>query len=86
MPSIQELISTLQTIKHSSEELSNMAATASGALNGQANAIGALVRGSQSGQTAVQAVGVAARSLTQAAASMKTLGRTCDNYIRSAQK
>ena len=86
MPSIQELVSTLQTIKQSSEELSNIAASAGTALNGQANALGALVRGSQSGQTAVQAVGVAARSLTQAAAAMKTLGRTCDNYIRSAQK
>ena len=86
MPSIQELVSTLQTIKQSSEELSNMAASAGTALNGQANALGALVRGSQSGQTAVQAVGAAARSLTQAAAAMKTLGRTCDNYIRSAQK
>ena len=86
MPSIQELVSTLQTIKQSSEELSNMAASAGTALNGQADALGALVRGSQSGQTAVQAVGVAARSLTQAAAAMKTLGRTCDNYIRSAQK
>ena len=86
MPSIQELISALQTIKKDSEELSNMVASAGSSLNGQANAIGALVRGSQSGQTAVQAVGVASRSLTQAAASMKALGRTCDNYLRSAQK
>lgn len=86
MPSIQELIGTLQTIKQTSEELSNMASSAGHTLNSQAGAIGALVRGSESGQAAVQAVGVAARSLTQAAAAMKTLGRTCDNYMNSARK
>lgn len=86
MPSIQELIGELQSIKTSSNELSSMVAAAGGTLNTQANAIGALVRGSQSGQQAVMAVGVAARSLSQAAAAMKTLGRTCDNYLNSVQQ
>ncbi len=86
MPSIQDLINSLQSIKTKSEELSTMVAYTGAALNEQGRAIGDLLRGSLSGQDAANAIGVAARSLTQAAASMKTLCRTCDNYIRSAQK
>jgi hypothetical protein len=86
MANIQELISSLQSIKGSSDELSTMAASAGGALNTQANAIVALTRPSASGQQAAMAVGAAARSLQQAAAAMKALGRTCDNYMNSARK
>lgn len=86
MPSISELIAEIQSVKASSDELSTMVSAAGASLNTQANTIGALVRGSQSGQMAVQAVGVAARSLMNAAASIKTLGRTCDNYMNSVQK
>ena len=86
MATIQELIGSLQSIKGSSEELSTMAAAAGSALNTQANAIVALTRPSASGQQAAMAVGVAARSLQQAAAAMKALGRTCDNYMNSTRQ
>ena len=49
-------------------------------------AIGALVRGSRTGQEAVMTVGVAARSLSLVAASMKSLGRMCDNYVRGVSQ
>ncbi len=86
MPNIQDLLNSLQSIKSTSEELSTMVAAAGDVLNKQANTIVALTRPSQSGQQAAQAVGVASNSLKQAAASIKTLGRTCDNYMKSALK
>ncbi|MBQ9049056.1 MAG: hypothetical protein IJ126_00385 [Lachnospiraceae bacterium] len=86
MPAMQDLIGSLQSIKSTSEELSIMAAAAGEALSKQANTIVALTKPSQSGQQAALAVSAAARSLTQTAASIKTLGRTCDNYIKNSLK
>ena len=86
MASVQELIGEITSIKQSSDELANMAAAAGTTLNRQASAIGALVRGSRTGQEAVMTVGVAARSLSLVAASMKSLGRMCDNYVRGVSQ
>ena len=52
----------------------------------QANQIAALTRPSYSGQQATIAVSAAAQSVLKAAAIMKTLCRTCDNYITYAMK
>lgn len=86
MASVQELIGEVSSIKQTSDELVNMVSAAGSTLNQQANAIGALVRGSRTGQEAVMTVGIAARSLSVAAASMKSLSRMCDNYIRGVSQ
>ncbi len=86
MASNQELINALQNIKSSSTELSAMAAKASGSLKTQAGHIVALTKPSQSGQMAAMAVGVAANSLAQAAASMKSLSGSCEKFINNILK
>lgn len=86
MPVMKDLLVSLQSIKSTSEELSIMAAATGEALNKQANTIVALTKPSQSGQQAAMAVSVAARSLIQTAASIKSLGRTCDNYMKNSLK
>ena len=86
MASIQELIVALQNIKTQSEELFNKAAASGNTLSMQVTNIVVVTKPSNSGQQAANAVGVAAQSLKNAAASMKSLGRICDDYINSAQR
>ena len=86
MVSIQELIQEVTAIKQQSEELSTMVAAANVALTQRGSEISSLVMGSRTGQEAVMALGVAARSTSQAAAAMRTLGRTCDDCIRELSK
>ncbi len=86
MATIQELIASVQEIKSSSEDLSVMVSTAGNTLGVQANQIASLTRPSQSGQQASIAVSAAAQSVLKAAAIMKTLCRTCDNYLNNAVK
>ena len=82
----EELIASVQAIKSSSEDLSVMVNAVGNTLGAQANQIAALTRPSYSGQQATIAVSAAAQSVLKAAAIMKTLCRTCDNYITNAMK
>ena len=75
MMELQELVVSIQQIKASSSELST-----------QARNIAALTRPSQSGQQAAMAVSTASQALLRAASSMKTLERTCDDFINSVRK
>ena len=86
MATIQELVASVQDIKGSSEDLSYMVGLAGNTLSVQANQIASLTRPSQSGLQAAIAVSAAAQSVLKAAAIMKTLGRTCDNYLNNAVK
>ena len=86
MISIDELIREVSALKMSSEQLSTMFSGAGQNLQGSTNAISAIVRGSRTGQEAVASLGVASKSLLDAAASIKTLSRTCDECIANLAK
>jgi len=86
MISIDELIKEVSFLKISSEQLSTMFSAAEQNLQGSTNTISALVRGSRTGQDAVASLSVASKSLLDAAASIKTLGRTCDKCIAQLSK
>ena len=83
---LQELVVSIQQIKASSSELSGMVSAAGQGLSTQARNIAALPRPSQSGQQAAMAVSTASQALLRAASSMKTLERTCDDFINSVRK
>ena len=83
---LQDLINSVAQIKSNSNELSSMVAVAGQGLSRQAQVIAALTRPSQSGQQAAMSVSSASQGLVKAAAVMKTLERTCDDFIRSVQK
>lgn len=79
--SIEELIREVSSIKMTSDQLSTMVGSANVSLSNQSSMIAILVKGSQTGQDAVMALSVAARSMADAASSMKALSRTCDECI-----
>ena len=82
MPSIEQVIREVTAIKQSSDSLASSVAAAGQQLSSDATHIASLVKGSSTGQQAVAATGTAARSLSQAAASMQTLSGTCDEALR----
>ena len=86
MPSIDELVREVSSIKVSSNDLAMLVGAANQQMAGHSANIAAIVRGSQSGEEAVMALSVAARGLANAASSMMTLSRTCDNCIRNLTK
>ena len=86
MMELQELVVSLQQLKSSSSVLSNMVSAAGQSLSTQARNIASLTRPSQSGQQAAFAVSTASQGLLRAAASMKALERTCDEFLNSVRK
>jgi len=86
MLSIEEIIREVSSIKVTSEELATMVGAASQALSHNASSIGVLVKGSRSGQEAVASVNIAAKSLGDAAVSIKALSRTCDDCVANLAK
>ncbi len=86
MASVQELIQEVSSIKAASEQLVNMVGAANQSLAGQASEIAHLVQGSRTGQDAVMALGVAVRSLADAAASMRKLSHSCDECLRDLSR
>ena len=84
--SVEEIIKEVVTIKNVSNELSGMTASSAQTLLQNNNQVMALVKGSRTGQDAVSAVSVAARSLQNAAAVSKILGTKCDNCIADLLK
>ena len=86
MISIEELIKEVSSLKMSSEQLSYMLSQSGNDLHNQTNYISNLVRGSRSGMDAVTSLNVASKSLLDAAASTKTLERTCDECVAQLSK
>ncbi len=86
MASIDELIRQVTSLKQSSEQLTTMFSAAGQSLQGSTNTITSLVRGSRTGQEAVSSLAVASKSLLDAAASIRTMGRTCDECIAQLSK
>ena len=86
MLSIEELIREVSSIKLTSDELAVMVGAAGQTLSRNVVSIAALVKGSRSGQDAVTSVNIAAKSLIDAASSIKTLSRTCDECIANLSK
>ena len=86
MATYQELIGEVHYIKQMSEELSTMVAAANQNLANQSAVISNLVRGSQTGQEAAMALAAVNHTLGAAAASMRTLGRTCDTCLQNLTK
>lgn len=84
--SVEEIIKEVVTIKNVSNELSGMTASSAQTLLQNNNQVMALVKGSRTGQDAVSAVSVAARSLQNAATVIKILGTKCDNCIADLSK
>ena len=86
MVSMNELISEVSLLKVSSEELSEMLAYAGSNLQDNMHAIAALVTGSRTGMEAVTSLGIASKALLDSAASIRTLGRTCDDCVSHLSK
>ncbi len=86
MISIEELIKEVSSLKMTSDQLSTMFSGAGQNLQGSTNAISTLVRGSRTGQDAVASLSIASKSLLDAAASIKALGRTCDECVAQLSK
>lgn len=86
MASINELISEVYSLKVSSEELSEMLAYAGSNLQDNMHSIAALVTGSRTGMEAVSSLGIASKSLLDSAASIRTLGRTCEDCAAQLSK
>ena len=86
MLSIEELIREVSSIKLMSDELAMMVGAAGQGLTQNAVSVAMLVKGSRSGQDAVASVNIAIKSLGDAASSIKTLSRTCDDCIANLSK
>ena len=86
MSSIQELIAEITSIKRSSDDLAVMIGMANTGLTAQSTAIAAIVQGSRTGAEAVMSLSIAARSLANAASSMKALSRACDDCLSALTK
>lgn len=86
MLSIDELIREVSSIKVSSDQLATMVGAANVSMANQSGMIANLVQGSRTGQDAVMALNVASRSMAEAASSMKTLSRTCDDCVANLSK
>ena len=84
--SFDELIREVSSLKMSSGQLAIMFSSAGQSIQGDTNAIASIVRGSRSGQEAVVALGIATKSLLDAAASLKTMERTCDECINQLSR
>lgn len=81
MATIQDIIYEIQFIKQKSEQFENTVKYDSEKLQHIGEQIAAIVKGSNTGTEALQAVSVALRSISFAEASMRALSRACDTYI-----
>ena len=86
MISIPEIIQNVNTLKADSVDLSNMLALSGNIMQANTQKIAYLVRGSQTGQMAVGALNIAFQSVVDAAASILTLSRKCDECIKNLSK
>lgn len=78
MQTLENVIAEVVRVKHSSEELSQMASLASQELLRRSQEIAAYASASRTGRDAMLAINQASRSLADAASSIKALGRKCD--------
>lgn len=83
---LQDLVVSLQQIKTQSSELAGMVAAAGQNLSKQSQNIATLTRPSETGQQAAFALSTASQALQRAAASMKTLERTCEDVINHVRQ
>lgn len=86
MAAIQDIIYEVQFIKQKSDQLENAAKYDSERLQRTGEQIAAIVKGSNMGTEALQAVSVALRSISFAEASMRALSRVCDTYIEKLRQ
>lgn len=86
MASVEQIIKEVSALKASSEQLSQMISVSAQELGASANAVAALVRGSRTGADAAQALSASTQALLKSAASMITLGRTCEKCVQSMSK
>lgn len=86
MPSVQDIIQEVTSIKAGSQDLVWLLSVAGESSRVDAVNIAHLVEGSATGMEAVQAVSSAARSLFDAALSMQQLCRICDECVENLAK
>lgn len=86
MATVDELISEVYALKIQSEELSGMLSQAGAVLQDDVRSIAAIVNGSRTGMEAVSSLGVASKALMDSAASISTLGRTCEECASQLSK
>ncbi len=81
MASFQELANAAVSLKSNSEEMSQRLTASAQGLDECLDYIVAFAEGSSSGMDAAQALNVAGKSLREAAATMLSMERTCDEFI-----
>ena len=86
MATMSEIISEITSLKFSSEELSEMLAYAGSSLQENMQTIASLVAGSRTGMEAVSSLGVASKALLDSSATIRTLGRICDDCAAQLSK
>lgn len=86
MTSIQDIIYEVQFIKQKSEQLESTVRYDSERLQHTGEQISVIVKGSNTGTEALQAISVALRSISFAEASMRALSRACDTYIEKLRR
>lgn len=86
MATIQDIIYEIQFIKQKSDQLENTVRYDSERLQRTGEQIAAVVKGSNTGTEALQAVSIALRSISFAEASMRALSRACDTYIEKLRQ
>lgn len=86
MISFDELISEVSEIKLKSEELSSILSNTGNSLETTNNLLAGVLRGSNSGETAVVAVSAASKSVLDASASILTFSRICDDCVAHLAK
>lgn len=86
MATIQDIIYEVQFIKQKSDQLESTMKYDSEGLQRTGEKIAVIVRGSNTGSEALQAISVALRSISFAEASIRALSRACDTYIGKLHK
>lgn len=86
MVAIQDIIYEIQFIKQKSDQLENTVKYDSERMQRTGEQIAAIVKGSNTGTEALQAVSVALRSMSFVGASMRALSRACDIYIEKLRQ
>lgn len=86
MGSIQDLVNAAYQIRESATEVQLRAQQTAGALQSHRNALATVVRGSRSGEYAVQQMNLAERSVLDCAAKLNSLNSNINNFINDLAK
>lgn len=86
MASMQDIANAAYRIGQSAKEAETRTLASADTLRNSSQALYATVRGSRTGEDAVRLVNQAERSITESAASLRTLQSTIDRFIQDLLK